>query len=136
MNGWRRVMGWGALGCSNLTTSGARGGVARDVTKEVHFFVTSLAYTPLSVHPYRVVFRPCQVTAAQCTPAHHPSPPIHTGWVVASGNQTPNLTFNTPGTPEDATSCAAAQLVASAGEPGLLKVRLGVRFPLTITHPI
>ena len=25
-------MGWGALGCSNLTASGARGGVARDVT--------------------------------------------------------------------------------------------------------
>ena len=32
MNGRRRVMGWGALGCSNLTASGARGGVARDVT--------------------------------------------------------------------------------------------------------
>jgi len=35
-------MGWGALGCSNLTASGARGGVARDVTvsprdsKELH----------------------------------------------------------------------------------------------------
>jgi len=40
MNGWRRVMGWGALGCSNLTASGAQGGVARDVTKKVHFFVT------------------------------------------------------------------------------------------------
>jgi len=26
------MMGWGALGCSNLTASGARGGVARDVT--------------------------------------------------------------------------------------------------------
>ncbi|QCE06404.1 hypothetical protein DEO72_LG9g1416 [Vigna unguiculata] len=25
-------MGWGVLGCSNLTASGARGGVARDVT--------------------------------------------------------------------------------------------------------
>ena len=25
-------MGWGALGCSNLTASGTRGGVARDVT--------------------------------------------------------------------------------------------------------
>jgi len=32
MNGRRRVMGWGALGCSNLTASGGRGGVARDVT--------------------------------------------------------------------------------------------------------
>ncbi|QCE00027.1 hypothetical protein DEO72_LG7g1313 [Vigna unguiculata] len=32
MNGRRRVRGWGALGCSNLTASGARGGVARDVT--------------------------------------------------------------------------------------------------------
>ncbi|QCD94271.1 hypothetical protein DEO72_LG5g2354 [Vigna unguiculata] len=30
MNGRRRVRGWGALGCSNLTASGARGGVARD----------------------------------------------------------------------------------------------------------
>ncbi|QCE16916.1 hypothetical protein DEO72_LG11g3935 [Vigna unguiculata] len=57
--------------------------------------VTSLAYTPLSVHSYRVVSRPCQVTAAQCTPTPHPSPSIHTGWVVASGNRTPNLTFNT-----------------------------------------
>jgi len=33
MNGRRRVMGGGALGCSNLTASGARGGVARDVTR-------------------------------------------------------------------------------------------------------
>jgi len=32
MNGWRRVRGWGLLGCSNLTSSRARGGVARDVT--------------------------------------------------------------------------------------------------------
>ena len=32
LNGRRRVMGWGVLGCSNLTASGARGGVARDVT--------------------------------------------------------------------------------------------------------
>jgi len=32
MNGRRRVMGWGALGCSNLTASRTRGGVARDVT--------------------------------------------------------------------------------------------------------
>jgi len=31
MNGRRRVRGWGALGYSNLTASGARGGVARDV---------------------------------------------------------------------------------------------------------
>ena len=35
MNGRRRVMGWGALGCSNLTASGAQGGVARDVTNWV-----------------------------------------------------------------------------------------------------
>jgi len=26
-------MGWGALSCSNLTASGARGGVDRDVTE-------------------------------------------------------------------------------------------------------
>ncbi|QCD86204.1 hypothetical protein DEO72_LG3g725 [Vigna unguiculata] len=32
MNGRRRVRGWGASGCSNLTASGTRGGVARDVT--------------------------------------------------------------------------------------------------------
>jgi len=82
MNGRRRVRGWGASGCSNLTASGTRGGVARDVTK------------------------------------------------------TPNLTFNTSGSPADATSCAAAQLVASAGEPEVLKVRLGVRFPLATTHPV
>jgi len=49
--------------------------------------------------------RGCQVTTAQCTPTHHPSLSIHTGWVVASGNQTPNLIFNTSGSP--------AQLVAS-----------------------
>jgi len=40
----------------------------------------------------------------------HPNPSpfssIHTGWVVASGNQTPNLTFNTSGSPADPTSCA------------------------------
>ncbi|QCD86764.1 hypothetical protein DEO72_LG3g1290 [Vigna unguiculata] len=52
--------------------------------------------------------RGCQVTTARCTPTPHPSPSIHTGWVVASGNRTPNLTFNTSGTPADATSCAAA----------------------------
>ena len=34
--------------------------------------------------------RGCQVTTAQCTPTPHPSPSIHTGWVVASGNRTPN----------------------------------------------
>jgi len=43
----------------------------------------------------------CQVTTAQCTPTHHPSLSIHTGWVVASGNRTPNLTFNTFGSPAD-----------------------------------
>ncbi|XP_027932950.1 wall-associated receptor kinase-like 9 [Vigna unguiculata] len=32
MNGRRRVMGWGTLDCNNLTVSGARGGVTRDVT--------------------------------------------------------------------------------------------------------
>jgi len=56
-------MGWGALGCSNLTASGARGGIARDVTKK------------------------------RCY-----------------------------------------QLVASAGELEVLKVRLGVRFPLATTN--
>jgi len=50
--------------------------------------------------------RGCQVTTAQCTPTHHPSPSIHTGWVVASGNRTPNLTFNTSGSLTDATSYA------------------------------
>jgi len=30
----------------------------------------------------------------------------------------------------------SAQLVASAGEPEVLKVRLGVRFPLATTHPV
>jgi len=30
----------------------------------------------------------------------------------------------------------AAQLVASAGVPEVLKVRLGVRFPLATTHPV
>jgi len=39
--------------------------------------------------------RACQVTTARCTPTPHPSPSIHIGWVVASGNRTPNLTFNT-----------------------------------------
>jgi len=38
--------------------------------------------------------RACQVTTARCTPTPHPSPSIYTGWVVASGNRTPNLTFN------------------------------------------
>ena len=37
-------------------------------------------------------------------PTHHPSPSIHIGWVVASGNRTPNLTFNTSDSPADATS--------------------------------
>ena len=92
-------------------------------------FVTSLAHP--SSGP-----RGCQVTTARCTPTPHPSPSIHTGWVVASGNRTPNLTFNTPGKPADATSCAATQLVASAGVPEVLKVRLGVRFPLATTHPV
>jgi len=78
----------------------------------------------------------CVRSAAQYTPTHYPSPSIHTGWVVASGNRTPNLTFNTSGSPANATSCAAAQLVASAGEPEVLKVRLGVRFPLATTHPV
>jgi len=30
----------------------------------------------------------------------------------------------------------APQLVASAGEPEVLKVRMGVRFPLATTHPV
>jgi len=50
--------------------------------------------------------KPCQVTTARCAPTPHPSPSIHTGWVVASGDRTPNLTFNTSGSPADATSCA------------------------------
>jgi len=50
--------------------------------------------------------RGCQVTTARCTPTPHPSPSIHIGWVVASGNRTPNLTFNTPGKLVDASSCA------------------------------
>ena len=52
--------------------------------------------------------KPCQVTTARCAPTPHPSPSIHTGWVVASGDRTPNLTFNTPGKPANVTSCAAA----------------------------
>jgi len=44
MNGRRRVMGCGALGCSNLTASGTRGGVARDVTW--------MAYTGLQLGCY------------------------------------------------------------------------------------
>jgi len=56
--------------------------------------------------------RGCQITTAQCTPTHHLSLSIHTGWVVASGNQTPNLTFNTSGSPADATSCAQPLLVS------------------------
>jgi len=32
MNGRRRVRGWGASGCSNLTCSGTRDWCARDVT--------------------------------------------------------------------------------------------------------
>jgi len=47
-----------------------------------HFFVISLSP------------RACQVTTAQCTPTHHPSPSIHTGWVVARRGRTPDLTFN------------------------------------------
>ena len=37
MNGRRRLMGWGALGCSNLTAFGTQGGVAMDVTKKWGF---------------------------------------------------------------------------------------------------
>ena len=47
----------------------------------------------------------CVRSAAQYTPTHHPSPSIHTGWVVASGNRTPNLTFNTSGSQADASIC-------------------------------
>jgi len=42
MNGRRRVMGCGALGYSNLTASGARGGVARDVTIPVMIIIICL----------------------------------------------------------------------------------------------
>jgi len=49
---------------------------------------------------------------------------------VAGGRRrSPNLTFNTFGSPADSISCAA-------GEPEVLKVRLGVRFPLATTHPV
>ena len=33
----------------------------------------------------------CVRSAAQYTPTHHPSPSIHTGWVVASGNNPPSM---------------------------------------------
>jgi len=62
--------------------------------------------------------------------------PFILGGLLPVGIEPPTLTFNTPGKPADATSCAAAQLVASAGEPEVLKVRLGVRFPLATTHPV
>ncbi|QCD94101.1 hypothetical protein DEO72_LG5g2180 [Vigna unguiculata] len=57
--------------------------------------------------------RGCQVTTAQCTPTPHPSPSIPTGWVVANGNRTPNLSFNTSGSPADATSCVKGQVGGS-----------------------
>jgi len=51
-------MGWGALGCSNLTAFGARGGVARDVTNGhtsnkcniKHFGVPNRKYHWVPVH--------------------------------------------------------------------------------------
>jgi len=99
----------------------------------VRFLVTSLAtlLRPFISGPEAV--RLLQPNALQPITL---SPSIHTGWVVSSRNRTPNLTFNTSGSPADATSYAATQLEASVGEPEVLKVRLGVRFPLATTHPI
>ena len=62
--------------------------------------------------------RACQVTTARCTPTPHPSPSIHTGWVVASGDRTPNLTFNTSGSPADATSMNGRRRVRGWGASG------------------
>jgi len=61
--------------------------------------VTPLDPLGLTRHPTCHPQTGCVRSAAQYTPTHHPSPSIHTGWVVASGNRTPNLTFNTSGTP-------------------------------------
>jgi len=79
-----------------------------------------------------------QRLSGYCSPMHpNPSPfSVHSYWVgCCQWESNPQPTFNTPGTPADATSCAA-QLVASAGVPGVLKVRLRVRFPLATTHPV
>jgi len=43
-------MGWGALGCSNLTASGARGGVARDVTIYIYFIFSTFFFSPSSLN--------------------------------------------------------------------------------------
>jgi len=59
----------------------------------------------------------------QCTPTHHPSPSIHTGWVVASGNRTLNLTFNTSGSPTDGTS------YSTTGDISFVERVLKVRTP-------
>jgi len=79
--------------------------------------------------------RGCQVTTAQCTPTPHPSPPIHTGWVVASGNRTPNLTFNTSGSPADATNCAGAlgcsNLTASGARGGVARDVTCTMYPIS-----
>jgi len=74
--------------------------------KSALFFVTPPDPLGLTRHPTCHPQTGCVRSAAQYTPTHHPSPSIHTGWVVASGNRTPNLTFNTSGKPADATSCA------------------------------
>ena len=64
-------------------------------------FVTPPDPLGLTRHPTCHPQTGCVRSAAQYTPTHHPSPSIHTGWVVASGNRTPNLTFNTSGSPAD-----------------------------------
>jgi len=60
MNGRRRVRGWGALGCSNLTASGpgmnGRRRVARDVTVPlmksiVIYNVLGLIASHMCIHP-------------------------------------------------------------------------------------
>jgi len=43
-------MGWGALGCRNLTAFGARGGVARDVTLTPELSVTSVTMFQSPTH--------------------------------------------------------------------------------------
>jgi len=51
MNGRRRVRGWGASGCSNLTCSGTRDWCAKGVTKKCTFFVTPPDPLGLTRHP-------------------------------------------------------------------------------------
>ncbi|QCE10359.1 hypothetical protein DEO72_LG10g1589 [Vigna unguiculata] len=127
-------------GCVRPDTTGLRGVGGMPGTPHSCLVYTSRCVYETAVgrarHPTYPPQTGCVRSAAQDTPTHHPSPSMHTGWGVASGNRPPNLTFDTSGSPAAATSCAAAQLVAFAGEPDVLKVRLGVRFPLATTHPV